>query len=156
MTPVIQSYKQVSVDGPASRAAATNIAHAFVIGVDNYTGPSATNNEVPTGAKISSVTILASFTNLVAISALLHFNIQLLRTGMTGITPGSVGGNANRNVVIHTDMKFIGKEQNTNIRLRIKIPPMFQRIREGDAWQLMYRCDAVFASATQAIYKFYR
>ncbi len=72
------------------------------------------------------------------------------------MTPGAVGGATNRNTVIHTDMKFIGQSQNTNIRLRIKIPPIFQRIREGDTWEIVYRCDAVFASATQAIYKFYR
>ncbi len=156
MQPVIQSYKQITVDGPASRAAATTIFHVFVAGIDNYAGPTAANKEVPTGAVVKYITILASFTNLVSISALLHFNVVCQRSGMVTPTPGAVGGEPTRNTVIHTAMMFIGKEQNTNIRLQIKIPKIYQRIREGDQYVLAYRTDAVFASATQVIYKFYR
>ncbi len=152
----IQSYKAVSVDGPASRAASTTIVHTIVKGVESYTGPTASNNEVPTGAKISSILIMASFTNLVAISALVHLNVQFLRSGGANITPGAVGGSPLRNQVISTRMFFIGKEQNTNFMWRIKIPEIYQRVRDGDLWKLLYRCDAVFASATQVIYKFYR
>ncbi len=156
MGQVIQSYKQISIDGPASRAAATNIIHNFVSGIDNYTGPGAGNLEVPTGALIKFITILTSFTNLVSVSALLHFNVVHLRAGQTVPTPGAIGGDSRRNQVIHTDMKFLGQNQNNNIRLRIKIPKHIQRVREGDIWSLVYRADAVFASATQVIYKFYR
>ncbi len=105
---VIQSYKQITVDGPASRAAATNITHTIVSGVDNYTGPSAANNEVPTGAVIKFLNIITNFSVLSNVSSLLHFNVELLRAGMPAITPGAVGGSAQRNTVIHTDMKFIG------------------------------------------------
>ncbi len=152
----IQSYKQISVDGPASRAAATNIVHLVAQGVDNYAGPTAANNEVPTGAKISSVLLLLGFTNLVAISALLHLNFQFLRSGQSVIVPGAIGGNPQRNQVTDTRMFFLGQNQNSNLMMIIKVPKIFQRIREGDTWRLVYRCDAVFASATQAIYKFYR
>ncbi len=152
----IQSYKQVAVDGPASRAAGTDINHVFVLGVDNYTGPSGALSEVPTGAKIGFVNILLCFTNLVSISALLHLNIQILRSGQSGVTPGAVGGNPQRNQVLHTMMKFLGHDQNSNFVLRVKIPKMYQRVREGDQWTITYRCDTVFASATQVIYKFYR
>ncbi len=152
----IDSYKQVTVDGPASRAAATNISHVLVLGVDNYTGPSAANSEVPTGAKVFGILILASFTNLVSISALLHFNVMAIRSGVAAPTPGAIGGSPNRNMVIFTDMKFLGKDQNNNVRLFVKIPKQYQRIREGDQIFLSYRADTVFASATQAIYKFYR
>jgi len=154
--PVIQSYKQVTVDGPASRAAATTIIHNVAIGVDNYTGPTATNNEVPTGAVIKFVTVMLAFTNLVSVSSLLHLNFICLRAGAAGVTPGVVGGDPNRNTVIHTMMKFLGQDQNSNFVLGIKIPPIYQRIREGDIWRIVYRTDTVFASATQAIYKFYR
>ncbi len=152
----IQSFKQITVDGPASRAAATDINHRIVLGVDNYTGPSGANDEVPTGAKISSFTLMFTASNLVAISALLHFHVMILRSGMTGPSPGAVGGNPLRNTVIHTRMFFIGKEQNVQMMFQVKIPRLYQRIREGDNWFISYRCDAVFASATQAIYKFYR
>jgi len=152
----IQSYKQISVDGPASRAAATTITHNIVIGVDNYTGPSAANNEVPTGAKIMSVYIMAAFTNLVSVSALTHFQIGCRRSGVTFPTPGAVGGNPSRNTIIHTAMFFLGQDQNNNYVFRIKIPRIYQRIREGDVFSIQYQTDAVFASATQVIYKFYR
>ncbi len=152
----IQSYKQIAVDGPASRAAATNIFHTFVRGVDDYAGPTALNQEVPTGAVITSVIIFASFTNLVSVSALLHFNVIIQRSGQASPTPGAIGGSPVRNTVVHTEMKFLGQNQNNNIRLMIKVPRIMQRIREGDLWTLVYRADAVFASATQVIYKFYR
>ncbi len=152
----IQSYKQITIDGPASRAAATNISHNLVLGVDNYTGPDATNRQVPTGAKILGFLIFLSFTNLVSVSALLHLNVQILRAGQSVVTPGTVGGNAQRNQVVFTMMKFLGQNQNSNFQVFIKIPQLYQRVREGDVWDLTYRCDAVFASATQAIYKFYR
>ncbi len=152
----IQSYKQINIDGPASRAAATLIQPAILQGVDNYTGPSAANNEVPTGAKVTSFIIFACFTNLVSVSALLHMNVQFLRSGQGAITPGAIGGNAQRNQVVATVMKFLGKDQNSNFTFQVKVPKIYQRIREGDVWRLTYVVDAVFASATQALYKFYR
>ncbi len=151
----IQSYKQITIDGPASRAAATDIVHVIAQGVDNYTGPSAANNEIPTGAKVMSILVMASFTNLVAVSSLLHFNVQC-RRGAARIVPGAVGGSSQRNTVIFTAMKFLGQNQNSNYMWLLKIPRIYQRIREGDTWDLIYRTDTVFASATQVIYKFYR
>ncbi len=152
----VQSYKQITVDGPANRAAATTIVHTFLSGLDNYVGPTAANSEVPTGASVSSVLVMLTFTNLVSVSALLHLNVQLFRSGGTAVTPGAVGGSPARNTVIYTQMIFLGQNQNNNFMFRVKIPKLFQRVREGDAWQLRYRADAVFASATQVIYKFYR
>ncbi len=152
----IQSYKQVSVDGPASRAAATTIVHTILGGTDDYSGPTGSNSEVPTGAKVMRLLIFAAFTNLVSVSSLLHFNLVCLRSGMTPPTPGAVGGNPTRNTVLMTQMKFLGKDQNSNFMWSVKIPNIYQRIREGDLWQIIYRADAVFASATQVIYKFYR
>ncbi len=152
----IQSFKQITVDGPASRAAATDIAHQFLVGVDDYTGPDANNKIVPTGAKVMSILIFACFTNLVTISSLLHFIVTMSRGSASTPSPGSVGGDNRRNTVIFTHMAFLGKDQNSNFVWRLKIPPIYQRIREGDAWNLKYRTDTVFASATQVIYKFYR
>ncbi len=152
----IQSFKQISIDGPASRAAATTISHNFLTGVDNYTGPSAANSEVPTGAKVMSVVIICNFTNLVSVSSSLHWNLQCIRSGGAVLTPGAIGGNPLRNQIIHTRMVFLGHDQNNNWMFSVKIPKIYQRIREGDAWLMIYRADTVFASQTQAIYKFYR
>ncbi len=152
----IQSYKQVTVDGPASRAAATIIIHDVLLGVDNYTGPGASNSEVPTGAKVMSFLLMATYSNLVAVSSLMHFHVQFRRSGTAVVTPGVVGGNPLRNTVTTTRMFFIGKEQNTTMVILVKVPRIYQRIREGDIWSILYSSDTVFASATQAIYKFYR
>ncbi len=152
----IVSYKNQSVDGPASRAAATTITHEILLGVDNYGGPTANNNAVPTGAKVFGGTILLAFTNLVTVSSLLHLNIAMLRSGQAAPSPGAVGGNPNRNCIIYTMMKFLGKDQNSNFLITFKTPRTYQRIREGDRWLILYENDTVFASATQAIIKFYR
>ncbi len=152
----VQSYKQVTVDGPASRAPATNITHSLVIGVDNYTGPSANNNEVPTGAKVMSLLLLLCFGSIASPATTLHFTLQLLRSGQGIVTPGAVGGNPQRNQVLYTEMLFVTADQSLNQVVRIKIPKMFQRIREGDVWQLVYSGDTTFTSVTQSIYKFFR
>ncbi len=152
----IQSYKQITVDGPASRAAATNIVHTLVVGVDNYVGPTASNAQVPTGCTINSLLLLLCFGSLASPATTLHFTVQLLRSGQGQVAPGSVGGNPQRNQVIYTEQLFVTAEQSINQVVRLKIPKMFGRIREGDSWQLVYRGDTVFTSITQCIYKFYR
>jgi len=148
----IVSYKTITVDGPASRSAATNIDHDFATGVDAAT---ATTN-IQTGSKIMSILIFASFTNLVAVSSLLHFNVGIVRGGSTFPTPGAIGGSITRNQIFFTHQAFLGKEQNSNFVFRLKIPKIFQRMREGDILRIRYRCDTVFASCTQVIYKSYR
>ncbi len=152
----INSYKQVSVDGPASRVSATNIIHSVAEGVDNYTGPSAFNREVPTGAKVMSIDLQCAFTNLVGISANMVLSVQIAYSNQSFITPNAQGGNNQRNQVFFTKNVFLGQNQNSNFHWRIKIPKRYQRIREGQFIAVVYRCDTVFASVTQAIYKFYR
>ncbi len=99
---------------------------------------------------------MCAFTNLVSVSALLHLHIQFQRAGSPLVTPGAVGGDANRNQVMSTRMVFLGQNQNSNFMFRVKVPTIYQRIRETDTWSIVYRSDAVFASATQVIYKYYR
>ncbi len=152
----IQSYKNITIDGPASRSAATNIVHVLSIGIDNYVGPTSANNEVPTGASVSSLDVQLAFTNLVSISANLVFTVQAFKAGLGVVTPNAQGGNAQRNQVLYTRNIFLGHDQNSNFHFRVKIPKGKQRVGEGDQINLVYRCDAVFASVTQAIYKFYR
>ncbi len=152
----IQSFKQITVDGPASRAAATDIQHVFAQGVDNYTGPSAANNEIPTGAKIMSVDIQLAFSQLVSQTTNIAFAIEVIGPSQGVVTPNAQGGNSMRNQVIYTKNFFVGREQNTNFHIRVKIPRVYQRVKEGTLYIIVSRGDTVFASVTQAIYKFYR
>ncbi len=154
--PVIQSYKNITVDGPASRAAATNIIHIFALGVDDYSGPTVAGSEVPTGAEIRYMDIQPSFMNLVLIAGIISVTIQKLRSGQTAINPLAQFGNPQRNQVFYTRTFMIGQNQNNNLHIPFKVPKGMQRMREGDRWELVYRSDIVFTSITQAIYKFYR
>ncbi len=103
-----------------------------------------------------SLDVQMAFTNLVAISANLVFTVQLFKAGLGLVPPNAQGGNNQRNQVLYTRNLFIGQNQNSNFHFRVKIPKGRQRVGEGDSINLVYRCDAVFASVTQSIYKFYR
>ncbi len=154
--PIVQSFKQISVDGPASRSAATNILHTAAVGVDNYAGPTANNNEVPTGAKIFNIIVFLSLGSIVSPATVVHFTFQCLRSGQGQVVPGVQGGNPQRNQVIHTEQFFVTAQQSINRTLLVKVPKQYQRIREGDILQLVYRGDTTFTSITQVLYKFYR
>lgn len=153
---VVQSYKQIYINGPASGAASTNIDSSFANGVDNYSGPTANNNEVPTGAVIKEVDCQVALSNLVAVTDNVVISIQHTRSGQTPITANAQGGNPQRNQVHYTKNIFVGKEQNTNLHWKFKIPKKYQRVREGDNWYLTLRSDQTFAYLVQCIYKFYR
>lgn len=153
----IQSFKQVRNDAEASRAAATTHNFVLVSGVDNYTGPSTpANNEVPTGAVIKYIDIQIAVANLVSVASMLAIVVEHLRSGQSPINPDAVGGNANRNQVHLQLLKVLGKDQSNNYHIRFKVPRKFQRVREGDSWNLLLRCTTVFTSAQLTIYKFYR
>lgn len=153
---VIQSYKQIKQNAPASHAAATRIDRAVVDGVDNYTGPSANNKEVPTGAKIEKIEFQLCLQNLVNVASFAWISIQHLRSGQSTIDPRAAGGNPQRNQIHLQLHRCIGQNQNVNITIPFKVPKKYQRVREGDQWVLTYESDTIFTSSLQTIYKFYR
>ncbi len=146
----IQSFKQVFVDGPATRVAATNIQSTFVVGVDNYVGPTG-NQEVPTGATINSINVQIGFSTSVNLVNLI-WTVQLLRSGQGVITPNAQGGNPQRNQVIHTMNFMLNVGTVRNFNTQIRIPPKFQRVREGDLWTIVSRGDTAHTSIIQVIY----
>ncbi len=155
MRPVINTYKQVQLHAPAS-VPAGKVAYTLSIGVDNYTGPGATNSEVPTGARIESITILGAVVNLVAIAAFNALTIQNLHTSQATVDPLAVGGNAQRNQVHKTSYKMIGQNQNSNVSFVFRVPPKFQRVREGDKWMLVLNVNQITTQSFYVIYKFSR
>ncbi len=158
MAPVIQSFKKVMNDAPASRAAGATIDLKMSDGEDSVaagqTGP--IDAGVPTGSLIKFFEIQYCVTNLVAISLFMHVSIQLIRSGQTNIAPNVVGGNPQRNQVFYQKLYSVGKEQNSTLIVRFKVPKRFQRVRDGDTWQFVRTGSAVYTDATQVIYKFYR
>lgn len=98
----VQSFKQIGIDGPQSNVAATNIVSTLSSGVDNYTGPSANNFEVPTGAIIKSFNVQVCLMNLISQVTNVVVTLQLKRDGQSVVTPNAQGGNAGRNRVFYT------------------------------------------------------
>lgn len=152
----VNSFKQVQYNAPASIAAGTQQNLAMVVGVDNYTGPSVNNYEVPTGATIKAIHVDAVFANSVLVNTVSHVAIQIKRSGQSAITIPAIGGNAQRNQVFRLYMKPVQQSQNTEYHFTFVIPPRFRRVREGDQWILSMVADAITVQSSLIRYKFYR
>jgi len=158
MGQVIQSFKMVVNHAPTSRAAGASITHRILRGVDSISagqsGP--TDADIPTGSVVKFIELQYSAVNLVTVAMFMHTTVQLKRSGNATISPLLVGGNPLRNTIINQSMRNIGKDQNANWVLRLKIPSIYQRIRDGDDWNLVSNASQVYTDAAQFIYKFFR
>ncbi len=155
MRPVIQTYKQVQLHAPLSVVAGVK-GYTLTVGKDNYAGPTATNNEVPTGAIIKNILIMGGFSNLISVVGFGCLTIQLTHSGQSQLDPLVVGGSPQRNQVFLTKYFMLGDDQNNNVNINFKIPKKFQRVREGDNWKLVVNCDILTGQSFYVIYKFYR
>ncbi len=155
---VIQSFKKVINTGPSSRPATTKVDFDVSKGVDSVAAGqiSAVDVDVPTGSVIKGFEVQYCVQNLVNVAAFLHVSIQQLRANQLSIDPRVVGGDPQRNQVFWQRVYCIGQNQNVNIIKRFKIPPKFQRVRDGDEWVLTVISSQVYTDTYQAIYKFYR
>lgn len=154
---VTQSFKKVINLAPASAAAGIT-AQDLVVGVDGAAAgqASAVDANVPTGSIVKEFVIQFSCANLVSVATFCWFTVQYLLSGQSNANPQIIGGHAQRNQVLFQTLRNIGKDQNFNIQLRIKIPKKFQRVREGMRWRAVWDIDQTHTEALQAIYKFYR
>lgn len=154
---VVQSYKKVINLAPASVAAGIT-AQDMAVGVDSVAAgqTSAIDANVPTGCIIKEFVIQFSCANLVSVATFCWFTVQYLLSGQGNANPQIVGGHAQRNQVMFQTLRNIGKDQNFNIQLRIKVPKKFQRMREGMRWRAVWDIDQIHTEAMQVIYKFYR
>jgi len=155
--PIVQSFKKVLNFAPVSQAAGSRDI-ILVIGQDSVaagqTGPIEPN--VPTGSIVKFVDISLSFGQIVGGAVFAHCSIQLLHSGQTSIPSNIIGGNPQRNQVMHQFMYSIGINQNFNRTIKFKVPKKFQRIREGDFWVFEITSSNTLTQALQVIYKFYR
>ncbi len=158
MRPVIQSYKKVINEAPASTAAGINRQFIAATGVDSVAAgqTSAIDNQVPTGSIIKYILFELTVGNSTLANVFAHVAIQYLLTGQGNVSPNIVGGSGQRNQVLHQDMFAVQQSQNTNRQYKFKIPKKFQRLREGMSWRLILQADLLTSSAGQIIYKFYR
>ncbi len=155
--PSIQSQKVVINHAAASFVAGT-IVQGMSVGTDSVaagqTGP--TNTQVPTGSRIAAFNIRFAAVNIVGGALFLHIAIQLVHNAQTVVDPQLVGGNPQRNQVFYQDMRSIGINQNMNWAILFKIPKRFQRVREGDRWEFVWKATNTVTATNQIIYKYIR
>ncbi len=136
---VIQSYKMIIEAAAASFAANANQQFPIVEGLDGKVAgqTSSVDDQVPVGCVIKSIRIWYCQQNLVNVAGFTHLTLQHLRTGQSFIAADDQAGNPQRNQVHHTDYFSVGQNQNVNRGMLFKIPAKYQRVRDGDKWQLI-------------------
>ncbi len=157
MRPVIQSYKKVLNFAQASFTAGFQ-NELLVNGADSTAAgqTSATDATVPTGALVKFVEFQLAINNSVASPLYINVSLQYKNAGQTFQDPNAIGGNAQRNQVLHQELFSVGQDQNSTHKFKWKIPGKFQRIREARQWSVTWSCSASCNREAQCIYKFYR
>ncbi len=113
----------------------------------------ATDVTVPTGSRIRFFEVQFAANNPVATPIYINCTLQYILVGQGGADPNTIGGNPQRNQVLHMDMFSVGFDQNSNHKFKFKIPPKFQRIREGMSWVLTWHTSGTVNRQMQCIYK---
>ncbi len=157
MRPVIQSYKKVIFFVNASFGPGFQ-NEEFAVGVDSVAAgqTSATDTNVPTGSIIKYFEVMFAASNVVSTPCFVNCTLQYTLSPQTAIDPNAVGGDPQRNQVLHMDLFSIGQSQNSTHKFKFKIPKQFQRLREGMRWKLTWRNSATVNRECLIIYKFYR
>ncbi len=153
----IQSYKKVIFYAEASQASGFD-NHLISNGVDSVAAgqTTATDVQVPTGAILKYFEVQFLISNVVSTPCYINCTIQYKLATQSFIDPVLVGGNAQRNQVLHTDMFSVGANQSSTHKFKFKVPKKFQRVRESMQWAIVWRTNATVNRQVQIIYKFYR
>ncbi len=141
----------------ASFSAGNNI-ETLAKGVDSLTSgqTSSTDGNVPTGSIIKYIEVQFAANNPTAAAGYITCSIQYRLDGQGFIDPSVVGGNPQRNQVLHMDLFAVAQDQNSTHKFRFKVPKQFQRIRDGMLWALVWNNNITVNRRILVIYKFYR
>ncbi len=153
----IRSVKYIVSQSGASEAAGLT-AVTILKGVDNTTlgQTGQTDVDVPTGAKVAQIEIFMPKVNLGSATAnFITWTLQHTKTGQAVKNPDSLAGNALRTNVMLTGVLGLGAGQNNNLHIKYKIPPKFQRIADGDIWNLVNDNGLAVSTFYYFIYKVY-
>ncbi len=150
-----RTYKKVLNFAAVSTGAGVQFDYLLAKGVDSLTlGQSgATDATIPTGSKIQYIEIALADSNIVAAAAFVNLVIQYTLNAQSLVPPNAVGGNPQRNQVLHQQLFVMGQNQNSNHLFRFKIPGKFQRIKEGMEWNVSTISTGSHVHAMQVIYK---
>lgn len=155
--PMVQTFKKVLNFAEASFAAGQR-QEVFVKGVDSLVvgQNSATDANVPTGCRVRFIEVQMPITNAVDQTAYINCSLQYFLGSQAAVDPDAVGGDDQRNQVLHQELFSVGFNQNSTHKFKLKIPPKFQRIREGMNWCIMWSNSNTVNRRLQVIYKFER
>jgi len=157
MRPMVNSYKKVQNSGQATFGTPGFQSEFLVQGVDNFTGQlTATDANVQTGSIIKFIEVQFALANVLEGACFVNCTVQYTLSSQTVVDPDQVGGNQQRNQVLHQDMFSVGGFQNSTHKFKFKIPKKFQRVREGMDWVLVWSNSAAVTRNVQTIYKYYR
>ncbi len=150
----VRTYKKVLDFAPISNGSG-KINHLLVSGADSVaigqTG--VTDAIVPTGSRVTEIHINFMSSQIVGGSVFQYLCMQMLLPSQGTVGPRNVGGSSQRNQVFYQDAYSIGINQNANRVFRFKIPPRFQRVKEGMQWYLVTDATNTVTNALQVIYK---
>ncbi len=153
--PSTRGVKYIIVEGPQTDAAGL-IVTPLAIGTDNATAgqTGVTDTAIPVGAKIVSMDIWMPKVNLGAASAnFITWSIQHLQQGQGVVNPISAGGSPLRKNIVLSGVIGLGTGQNNNLHIKFKVPKRFQRMGDGDSWQLCVDNTSAVSTLYYIIYK---
>ncbi len=153
--PSINTYKKVLNFLEASFPGGSN-DELLVTTLDGISPTQVTNIDatVPTGSILKFIEIHFAGVNNGATGVFISFAVQYALSGQASINAEQVGGNSQRNQVLHQALFTIGPNQNSSHIIRLKIPKRFHRLKEGMKWHLTWTNSGTINREILCIYKF--
>ncbi len=151
---LIKTFKKVLKYAPASFGAGFN-NQVLTTGLDGYAvaQTTATDGNVPVGARLEYFEVQFCVSNVVSAPCYINCTLQYILSGQTAINPDIVGGDPQRNQVLHMDLFTVGADQNSTHKFKFKIPQKYQRVREGMQWIMTWSNNVSVNQSSQIIYK---
>ncbi len=153
-----RSVKYV-VDIAGASEAAGLTAHTMCKGVDisSLGQTAATSDSVPTGSKVVLFDIRMPKVNLGAATAnFIHWSIQRTQSGQAVVNPSVPGGNPLRKNILLSGVLGLGAGQNNSMHIRYKVPKKFQRIADGDVWNIVNNNGLAVSAIYQFVFKVFQ
>ncbi len=124
-----RTYKKVLNFAEASFAAGQR-GENLVVGKDAIAPgqSSVTDADVPTGSRLKFIETQFVVTNAVDQTAYINCSLQYKLSTQSGVDPDAVGGDPQRNQVLHQDLFSVGFNQNSTHKFKLRIPKQFQRV----------------------------
>ncbi len=115
------------------------------------------DTDVPTGSKVTQVELFMPKVNLGAATAnFVTWSIQRTQTGQAVVDPILQAGNPLRRNVMLTGKLGLGAGQNNNLHIKYKIPKKYQRVGDGDVWNIVNNNNLAVSTEYMFIFKVFQ